>query len=130
MRLIALFVLCVGLCSSVSAYDGFKCTVKAVSKLQDDGTHSDDSVMTSLGEEFVVDRVTGRMVGGLSNHSIGGQPKVIDPGSADQSFKALTIFGPYVSINYLEVQVYANSYEKPFSFIEFGSFITGLCEPY
>ena len=130
MRLIAFVALFICLCSAASATSGFKCTVKAVGNLQDDGTHSHESVFTSIGDEFVVDRGTGRMVGRLTNHSIGGQPKVIDAGSAAQAFKVLTVFSPNVSINYLQINVYEGTYEKTFFFIEFNEYISGLCKPY
>ena len=113
------------------ALDGYKCVVKDATQLKDDGTQSEaKDVLVTIGDEFVVDKVTGRMIGRLSNHSMNRQPKVIDFGSDDQAFKALTIFEPYVTVNYLYIEEYAQSFQKPFFFVEYQRYITGLCEPF
>src|SRR5687767_8101483 len=75
-----------------AANDGYKCTVIDGAQVTEDGTLEGDGWTDSYRKlEFVVGRRTGRINGSdaLTNHNTSGQPKVLDPGSAEQSFKVL-----------------------------------------
>jgi hypothetical protein len=111
--------------------DGYKCIVTDTKELSDNGNleQSDFTVMY-LNKEFVVDKGTGRITGGLSNHAGLAQPVVLDFGSSEQSYKALTIYKPYTTVKYLYIQEFNKTPAKPFLFIESGHIFSGTCEPY
>lgn len=119
-----------------SAADGYKCVPKQILERLPDGTlggGSTSSMLMRMNSDFVVDRVTGRMVGstGFSNYNEGyGVPKVIDPGSSEQAFKVLTVYSPYPSVAYLEIEEFREGKSKPFTFIGGGYIVAGTCEHY
>ena len=69
------------------------------------------------------------MGGPIANHNNAGQPQVLDPGSDEQAFKVLTIYRPYTSVAYLQIDSYTESREKPFLFVSStAGVITGTCQ--
>ena len=113
------------------AGDAYKCTVKQTAGLRDNGEMSETNFSKLyLGKEFVVDKRTGLMNGGLSNHNAYGQPKVIDYGSSQQSFKVITIFNPMTAVDYLYVEEFKANSEKPFIFITCQDIFSGICIVY
>ena len=122
--------LCVLGLPQANAYEtAYQCVVKESKQLADDGTL--ESWDFYLGTEFVVDRATGRMNGGLKNHGYFGDPKLIDLGSTEQAFKVITVHDAgFPSVDYLYVKSYAEGYEKPFVFRTNGDVLSGTCKPY
>lgn len=119
--------------SLACATDGYKCTPKAARSLSLDGSLEQNpfpKLLLKLNDSFIVDRESGRMVGskGFANHNGQfGSPTVLDPGSAEQSFKALTIYRPNAAIAYLEIQQFAEGESKPFIYYGSGVVVTGIC---
>lgn len=119
-----------------SASEGYKCTSKQILQRLPDGTLGSGSMskmLMRMNTEFVVDRTSGRMIGskGFSNHNEGyGVPKVIDPGSSEQSFKVLTMYSPHTSVAYLQIEEYREGKAKPFSFFDGLIVVAGTCSPY
>lgn len=113
------------------ASDGYKCKVLSAVGLQDDGALGTDGVPRGfVGQEFVVDKGTGRIIGTLTNHGSGGQPQVVDYGSDAQAYKAITVYQPNVSVDYLYVQEFNETEKKPFFFVEGSKVLTGHCLPF
>ena len=126
--LVFLFLAAPGLAHAIDAY---KCTVLDASGLNDDGRLGSTSFTGwYLDKEFVVDKGTGRVKGGLSNNNGYGQPQVLDYGSVSQAFKALTIFKPFITVNYLYIEEFHDGNEKPFMFIDGNQVFSGKCVAY
>ena len=112
-----------------SAYQtAYKCVVKESKMLKDDGFLEEFDYYK--GKEFIVDKATGRMNGGVTNHNANTAPNVIDPGGDQQAYKVITTFGPYTSVAYLYVAEFTEGYEKPFMHRKDGNLLSGTCEPY
>ena len=108
--------------------DSYKCIVTNAYDLTESGALSQSGFPTIyIGREFVVDRDTGIMVGGLSNINDYGTPVVNHRGSKDTSFKVLTLYSPYSYVDYLEVIEFEKKPLKPFSFHSLSNIFTGLC---
>jgi hypothetical protein len=108
----------------------YKCHVSQVIKLSDDGTLDDWDAFALNRKEFVVDRGTGRMTGAVTNHNMWGKPQVVDYGSHAQAFKVITVYKPMVSLDYLYVEEFADSTNKPFLFLTGNVVVSGLCASY
>jgi len=116
---------------AVTLHDSYSCEVKSIRLLDEDGTAGivgERYPSHHLGSIFVIDRFTGRMLGGLKNYDGIDQPEVMDFGSEKQSLKIITTYGPYVYIDYLIVEIYVDALEKPFMFISSSTIYTGLCK--
>jgi len=133
--LLSLFAL-VSFMTNVQAYSGdsYKCKVLDAVTLDGDGKLGKDGfgyLYVDLKTEFVVDRSTGKMLNKtISNHNMNGTPKVLDRGSKDQAFKVITIYEPFVQVDYLNINTYAETRKKPFYFLSGTSFISGTCVDY
>ena len=131
MKKLILIVSLVLVSSGAWGFGGYKCTIKSAVEVNDEGVIEDNKLYRlAVGKDFTIDRLTGRMVGELSNHSAYGSPEILDSGSTVQSFKVLTVRHPRVFVDYLVVKEFVDSKEKPFYFTTDTSTFTGLCEHY
>jgi hypothetical protein len=123
---------CLFLLASVARGAGaYKCTVKGGSNLTEAGRlDATASASAYVGAEFTLDRGTGRMSGALTNHGASGKPQVLDPGSTEQAYKAVTLFKPFTSVDLIYVKEFADSPIKPFMFITGENVLTGTCVHY
>lgn len=114
--------------SAATASD-YKCVVRHAYTISGDGGLRTDPTNVFLGGEFAIDRATGRMIGILTNHNANGEPWVIDPGTRDRSFKVITVYKPIISVDYLQVQEFADQPAKPFFFLKgiFAMVVSGQC---
>ena len=86
-----------------------------------------------VGKRFTVERRTGLMAGALKNSFV-TKPQVIDEGSKDNSFKAVTTLRPDQgagggsNIYTLIIGEYIDSNRKPFLFAENDTLYFGTCE--
>ena len=110
------------------AQTAYKCVIKDAKTVADDGTLEEWTY--SVGKDFVVDRPTGRMSGAHVNHNAYGQPQVIDYGSEDQAFKAVTIYEPYTALDYIWVEEFNEGPAKQFIFLTGSITYSGLCTDY
>jgi hypothetical protein len=86
--------------------------------------------LVKLNKNFTVNRQSGKINvtnNGLVNENNFGKPKVLDKGSNEQAFKVLTIYQPNISVDYLEIQEFTDSYIKPFIFLSSGNIYSGIC---
>lgn len=85
-----------------------------------------------VGREFTIDRATGVMAGSLKN-SFATRPQVIDRGSKDNAFKAVTTMrvdqgiGEGSAIYALVVNEYIDAAKKPFVFMSGDIVYFGEC---
>jgi len=133
--LLSMFTL-VSLMTNVQAYSGdsYKCKVLDAVSLEGKGKLDKDgfgSLYVNPTTEFIVDRGTGRMLNKLlTNHNMNGSPKVLDRGSKDQAYKVITIYEPFVQVDYLFIETYAETKQKPFYFLSGTSLLSGTCVDY
>ena len=66
----------------------------------------------------------------MNNYDRITQPEVLDPGDSEQSFKAITIYGPNVWVEILTIKEFAESEEKPFFLLMRNSYFSGTCQNY
>jgi hypothetical protein len=131
MRAYILFSFLLMNCRELYALDAYKCNVTHTAGLTDTGGLAETNYSKlRLGNEFVVDRDTGRINGGLSNNNAFGQPKVLDYGSHEQAFKVVTIYKPMTTLAYLYIEEFNENREKPFMFIDGQNIFSGVCTPY
>jgi len=116
------------------AFNDFKCTIKDAIYLEDDGTlnHKSHIVTGYLGKEFVVNRKTGLITGaGIINNMSGQMPSVYDYLPTENGYKAITLYKPNNTVDYLQINQYSENKEKPFFFKgAFGTMVSGICTAY
>jgi hypothetical protein len=88
---------------------------------------------THIGEKFTVERKTGIMAGELKNSYL-TKPQIIDFGTRDNSFKAITTIRVAESgavgsvIQVISIKEFVESQKKPFVFLDNDYVIFGSCE--
>ncbi len=131
--LLALVVAATVTTSLAHAGTDYRCTVERV--YDADGDKSpliDGQRKLYIGKEFTVDRRSGVMVGALKNSYV-TEPVVIDRGSEDNSFKAVTTMrrdqgvGAGSTIYALVVKEYVEKPQKPFVFLTDDTVYFGSC---
>jgi hypothetical protein len=124
---VSLFVIALLVSPALLAYD-YKCSVKSATKLSGEGLLNAYSIYKpAIGNKFVIDRVTGRMIGNPpSNANAFGSPNVINQGSDEFNFKAITVY-ENSHTDVLLVRSIEESTEKPFIFLTGDHVITGTC---
>lgn len=86
-----------------------------------------------IGKQFTVERKTGLMAGVLKNSYL-TEPKVIDYGSSENSYKVVTTMrkeqgaGAGSSLFALTINEYKDGASKPFVFLSDSDVYFGLCE--
>lgn len=77
--------------------------------------------------QFIVDRSSGRVMGDVFANHDAQRVEILDPGSNQQAFKLLAVFGPNISVDYLQIKEYHVRAEKPFTGMSQGKAYTGVC---
>jgi len=117
--------------ATAQALRDYKCIVERVASADASAIHMKFQ-MYFVGKEFTVDRRTGVMAGNLKN-SYTTSPVVVDAGSTENSFKAVTTLrkeqglGPGSNAYLLVVNEYVDSPKKPFLFAENDDVYFGTC---
>ena len=135
MKRLFLLTTIFSLLSSHSSWGGVKeyhCAIKSVFKLTSDGilkSYSSPSLLTT----FLVDKNSGLVKGYWINNEVWVTKTIIDSGSSEQSFKLLILSRDVVGPNggkhaqYLQVEEYVETFEKPFTHINGSIVTTGAC---
>ena len=119
---------------SAQADSDYQCTIQKISTVE--GTPNPTLQLYNnsfIGKQFSVERETGHMVGALKN-SYATKPQVIDYGSKENSFKAVTIqrieegAGKGSNIYALTINEFSKSPKKPFVFLNNDVVFFGSCE--
>lgn len=131
---IVFFIVLILFSGVCSAFDNFKCTIKDAIYLEDNGTlnHKSHIVEWYLGKEFVVNRTTGLITGArIINNMSGQMPSVYDYLPEENGYKAVTLYKPNNTMDYLQINQFSKNTEKPFFFKgAFGTMVSGTCINY
>jgi hypothetical protein len=84
-------------------------------------------VANQSSQQFVVDRLTGRIMGDVFDNQDAKRIEVLDVGSDQQAFKLLAVFGPNISVDYLQIKEYHQQADKPFTGMSQGKAYAGMC---
>lgn len=135
MKRLLLLTAVFALLNSHSSWGGEKeyhCTIKSVFNLSGNGDlklRDDNSLLTT----FLVDKTSGLVKGGWLGNEVWPTKTIIDSGSSKQSFKLLTLSEDVIGTNggkhaqYLQVEEYAETVEKPFMHTDGKIVATGVC---
>lgn len=113
------------------AVNDFKCTVMEVYELKESGllTPGAGFVTPDVGSKFTVNRQSGQITAKkITNTMSGVMPKVYAFNPAENSYTAITIYKPNYTVDFLQINEYVKTREKPFIYKgAFGEVVTGLC---
>ncbi len=121
--------------SSAAGAAEFHCTISGAAEVRPDGRlqaleGGQNFYETVSGAEFIVQRESGMMMGRFVSN--GGQRiTVIDPGSATNSYKVLSVStrgGGRVQSQYFELRLQDKSEKKPFVLVA-AEVLHGVCTP-
>ena len=122
--------------STINCYasNNFKCVVKDSVTLEKNGklSASTNVAKSNMHKEFVVNRITGQITGGGFVNTMSGQmPKVYDYLPKENGYKAITIYNPNLTVDYLQINEYVEGKEKPFFYKgAWGGMVSGICTYY
>jgi hypothetical protein len=105
---------------------GYRCTVKDAVTADAGVIRRTDFTKSFVGKEFVVDRSNGKMLGDFAS-GIGWDPKILDYGSSQQSFKVAYTSAPYVHVRLLNVSEFGAGNQKDFFMTDEDNFFSGKC---
>ena len=94
-----------------------------------DGLHQETEFSKLyLGKKFTLNKDSGEMNGGVSNHNASGKPQILDHGNTQQNFKAITVYEPYVTIDLIQISHSKNkNNQSSFLFVSGTKTMSGLC---
>ena len=117
-----------------SAGEDYRCTIERLEISFSSNKSAVEGMRAAyVGKQFTVERRTGLMAGALKNSFV-TSPQVIDPGSRDNSFKAVTTSrldqgaGGGSAIYVLIIGEFLKTRKKPFMFTENDTLYFGTCE--
>ena len=125
VKLTAVVIWTVVLASAASA-SGYRCVVNDAVTADGGKISRTELIKTFVGKEFIVDRGNGRMLGDVFSGQ-GWEPKILDHGSRQQSFKAQYTAAPYVHVRLLTVQEFMPGNQKDFFMLDEDNLISGKC---
>lgn len=118
---------------AVGAPLAYTCDVKGIYDLDANGELKPSVLESQMrGSSFSVSRVTGEIIGEVVPTLMADKTRVINAGSAENSFKAVAEFSVGATgkqIQLLEVQEFRSGASKPFIAASMGGagLVTGLC---
>jgi hypothetical protein len=110
----------------------YQCTIERTASSQyAEGKPQQDQDGAYIGKQFSVNRQSGVMTGTLKNAYL-AQPVVLDHGSNENAFKAVTTFkqGVGSSISVINVSEFADAPKKPFIYTSDSEAYFGHCLHY
>lgn len=116
---------------SVLANGRYHCVIQDQIQTADSGkrlTASARQVSYDRRQQFIVDRSSGRVMGDVFANHDAQRVEILDPGSQQQAFKLLAVFGPNISVDYLQIKEYHLQGAKPFTGMSQGKAYTGVCD--
>jgi len=126
-------LLAIVLASNPAFSMGYKCEVKSGKWFAFDDASGKliEHPLVEQGhyKDFVVDRVSGRMIGDLSNSNSFGEPQVLHMGDEEYSYRAITVY-MNSTVALLQVLEYHEGFQKPFLFIDGTNVFSGSCINY
>ena len=115
--LAALFAVCLTVAFNCSTFAGdthYSCIIMSASTLTGEGALATDwSMKPFLGQEFTVDRETGRILGGpLENSKM--RIQLIDKGSVETSFQVFAHSRQKSHTTHIQIEEFQGTESKPF----------------
>jgi hypothetical protein len=108
----------------------YQCSVQQAAEV--DATGKMKTYKPSPQLSFAVSRRTGAIIGAPFSNTISPATtnvQVIDYGSKEQSFKVLSVYkGTFTNADYLIIEEFSESQEKPFRGMSMSSIYTGTCK--
>ena len=108
----------------------YQCSVQQVAEVDAAGKMKTSKPSSQLN--FAVNRKTGAIIGAPFSNTVSISTtsiQVLDYGSKDQAFKVLSVYkGAFTTVDYLVVEEFSDSQEKPFRGIAMSSIYTGTCK--
>lgn len=95
----------------------------------DNGLHQETGFSKLyINKAFTLNKESGEMNGGLSNHNSFGKPQILDHGNSEQNYKAITVYEPYVKVDLIQVSFAKNKNNQySFLFVSGTQTFSGLC---
>ncbi len=114
---------------SIAGQYNYVCTALDVADVNDKGEIKSRKDMLGKKSTFMVDRASGAIVGAPFGNAGSNRATitVLDFGSNKQAYKVLTVYKPYTTIDYLQINEFEEKEEKTFFGISFGTYVTGIC---
>ncbi|WP_218575406.1 hypothetical protein [Plesiomonas shigelloides] len=127
MRLLVLMAVLFS--SGAFALDDYKCLIKNVVTVNNNGDLKEIGDKSVINKLFTVNRRTGDMTGPIKNNYL-TTPTVLDYGSYENSFKAVTTMKNEITTNIyvLTIEEFNDSPQKPFVFLSNADVFYGTCE--
>ena len=109
----------------------YLCTIVSASQVTDDGTLADNWFTKSrIGQQFTVDRETGRIIGGpLDNARL--RIKLIDKGTREMSFQSIAFSTQHSHTTHIQIQEWQLTETKPFvgtTTLYYPGVYSGICK--
>ncbi len=117
--------------NSNAANGEYQCTVVDLVDTDESGRIRARPDLKGKHLKFSVSRSTGVIIGDLFGNTTQIKPpdiRVIEYGDSEQSFKVMTTYKPYISVDYLEVDEFDRSSKKTFRGMARSLMATGVCE--
>lgn len=109
--------------------DTYECVIKDRKELTDEGLLTSERLNDVVGKIFFVDRFSGLATGEFRNYINPTDVELINGGSSELSFVALSYVGPFKYVLYLEIEEWNSGLEKPFFAMDnIRGMLTGLCK--
>jgi hypothetical protein len=117
--------------STFAASNDYECAITNAVQPNINGELYEMGDSSVIGKEFTVDRATGIMVGTLKNNQVNA-PVIVDIGSTENSFKAVTTMrGSRTSnVHVLTIQEWIKGKKKPFVYLHDATVFYGACTHY
>jgi hypothetical protein len=107
------------------------CTIISASRLSDDGTLANEALTKpTIGQQFTVDRETGRIIGGpLDNSRL--RIQLIDKGTHEMSFQSIAFSTQHSHTTHIQIQEWQLTETKPFvgtTTLYYPGVYSGICK--
>lgn len=125
-----LILLTIFFSNSVFASEDYKCVITdVVAPVSNGKLKKSELYKNAINQTFVVNRRTGDIAGSIKNNYV-TSPVVLDYGSSENSFKAVTIMKNDITTNIyvLTIEEFEESPKKPFVFLSNSNVYSGTCE--
>jgi len=109
----------------------YKCTVRSETSLQDDGNLKPHARSVEIGKQFVVDRVSGKVVSAPLRNLTAAEIRVLNRGGKDHTFELLSVSSPTgkATTDLLVIHEFVKNKNKPFVAVtSIGEVYSGICE--
>lgn len=128
-KILIAFFCCLSITNAYAGEFSYECTAISAADVNEKGEVRNRKDMLTKKSTFMVDRASGTIVGAPFGNAGSARANitVLDFGSKQQAYKVLTVYKPYTTIDFLQINEFEEKPEKPFFGISFGTFITGIC---